>query len=403
MINIATVFSGIGAAEHALDLMGIKTNIVFACDNGERYLKPSNTVLQKKFENETDPAKKEELARKLYEASKRAIEKKLPRVNDFVAREQAVRKLYEATRRINYVEQSYKANYHLEAGRWYQDVRFLDGRRFANQVDIFVGGSPCQSFSTYGKKGGLSDARGTLFYEYAHLVKQIQPIVFIYENVKGLRCHKNGETWRRMQRIFRRLRYDIYEDVLDAVNYGLPQMRKRMFVIGIKRDVEHSMFVFPQKQVLKSKVSDYLDQDVPDEYYLPEKGFKWVTDTSRNDNKARVNRDIMGCQTAVQQVNWSGDFRVEPAKASHINNPDIFVSQWGNLEEAVARKLTPAECLRLMGFRNFVITVPDKVAYRQAGNAIAVPVIQAVMQSIFDAVPSLRKLALEQGDKKNNE
>ena len=390
MINIATVFSGVGAAEHALDLMGIDTNIVFACDNGERYMKPTNKDLWNQYITEEDQAKKEELARQLYEDSKNAIESSLPDAKDFVAREMAVRKLYEKTKRPNFVEQSYKANYHIEEGRWFQDVRFLDGTIFAGKVDLFVGGSPCQSFSTYGKKGGLSDARGTLFYEYARLVQQIQPAVFIYENVKGLRIHKGGDTWRRMQEIFRVLQYDIYEDVLDAVDYGLPQNRKRMFVIGIRRDVEHAEFKFPKSKELRTKVPDYLDKEVPDEYYLPEKGFKWVTETERNDNKARVNRDIMGCQTAVQQVNWSGDFRVEPAKESHKDDPRIFVAKWHDIDAAVARKLTPAECFRLMGFKNFKIVVPDNAAYRQAGNSIAVPVIQAVLRSIFKAVPSLR-------------
>ena len=390
MINIATVFSGIGAAEHALKLMGVGMNIVFACDNGERYLKPSNQRLLKKFEDETDPKKKERIARRLYEDTKKAINQKLSGINDIAARELEVRKLYDATRRINYVEQSYKANYDIREDRWFQDVRFLDGAFFADQVDIFVGGSPCQSFSTYGKKGGLSDARGTLFYEYARLVQQIRPTVFIYENVKGLRIHNNGDTWKRMQKIFKSLQYDIKEEILDAVEYGLPQYRKRMFVVGIKKDVEHFEFKFPPKKELEVEVSDYLDAEVGDEYYLPEKGFKWVTETQRKENKARVNRKIMGCQTAVQQINWSGDFRVEPAKESHKTNPRIYVTKWGEWPEAVARKLTPGECFRLMGFKDFKITVPDNVAYRQAGNAIAVPVIQAIIQSIFEAVPCLK-------------
>ncbi len=390
MINIATVFSGIGAAEHALELMGVDANIVFACDNGERYLKPSNKALLKQFEEETDPAKKEELARELYEDSKNTIEKTLPPVEAPVAREAAVRHLYDATRRVNYVEQSYKANYNIDEHYWFQDVRFLDGARFRRKVDIFVGGSPCQSFSTYGKKGGLSDARGTLFYEYARLVQQIQPTVFIYENVKGLLSHKNGDTWRKMQEIFKNLQYDIYEDVLDAVDYNLPQMRKRMFVIGIRKNIKHFVFEFPEKIPLKTKVSDYLDVEVPDRYYLPEKGFKWVTDTVRNDNHARVNKDVMGCQTAVQQMNWSGDFRIEPVKASHRGNPQIYIAKWEDIEEAVARKLTPAECFRLMGFKQFKIVVPDHVAYRQAGNSIAIPVMQGVLRSVFKAVPSLK-------------
>ena len=284
-------------------------------------------------------------------------------------------------------------NLSLLLDRWFQDVRFLDGSRFANQVDLFVGGSPCQSFSTYGKKGGLNDARGTLFYEYARLVQQIQPTVFIYENVRGLKIHKGGKTWEKMQEIFHSLDYDISEAILNAVDYGLPQMRKRMFVVGIRRNEAHDAFVFPKKQKLKKKVLDYLDEEVSDEYYLPIKGFKWVTETDRNDNKARVNRDIMGCQTAVQQVNWSGDFRIEPAKPSHINSSTIHTQEWGNFENAVARKLTPKECFRLMGFENFIIDVPDRIAYRQAGNSIAVPVIKAILKSVFKAVPSLAEKA----------
>lgn len=393
MLRVATVFSGIGAAEHALEQLGVETQIAFACDNGERYLKPTDKTLLAKLEAETDPVKKEELSIQLAEKTKRDIERHLPPKTDPDGREQAIRALYDATKRCNYVEHSYKKNYRIEPDRWFQDVRFLDGTRFSGQVDLFVGGSPCQSFSTYGKKGGLSDARGTLFFEYARLVQEIQPAAFIYENVRGLKIHKGGRTWAKMKEIFESLNYDIEEQILDAVDYGLPQMRKRMFVVGIKRTIQHTGFKFPKPVKLKKFVSDYLDKDVPDEYYLPIKGFKWVTETDRNDNKARVNRDIMGCQTAVQQINWSGDFRVEPAKPSHIASSYIHVEKWGGIEQAVARKLTPGECLRLMGFKDFVVDVPARVAYRQSGNSIAVPVIKAVIKSILDAVPSLKRAA----------
>lgn len=361
MLRVATVFSGIGAAEHALKLLKTDMKIVFACDNGERYIK----------------------------TTKEEIEAGLPPASDPVARELAVRELYDKTGKENLVEKSYLLNYHIPQTAWFQDVRFLDGNRFKGQVDLFVGGSPCQSFSTYGKKGGLSDARGTLFYEYGRLIQEIQPSVFIYENVRGLKIHDGGRTWEKMKEIFESLNYDIKEAILDAVDYGLPQMRKRMFVVGIRRDVPHKEYVFPKKKKLKKSVADYLEPEVPDEYYLPIKGFKWVTETDRNDNKARCNRKVMGCQTAVQQVNWSGDFRIEPPRQSHRDNKSIYIGKWGDMEEAVARKLTPRECMALMGFENFVIDVPDRVAYRQAGNSIAVPVIQAVIKSVFDAVPDL--------------
>lgn len=363
MIRIATVFSGIGAAEEAIKLLKVDAQIVFACDNGERYLKET----------------------------KEEIEATLPGEDNPVAREEAVRELYRKTKRENFVEKSYQANHHIHPSRWFQDVRFLPGKQFKGKVDLFVGGSPCQSFSTYGKKAGLNDARGTLFYEYGRLVQEIQPAVFIYENVKGLRSHDNGETWRKMKEIFEGLNYDISEAILDSVHYGLPQYRQRMFVVGIRKDVPHAPFSFPQRKRLRKKVPKYLEANVPDEYYLPEKGFNWVTDTVRNDNKARCNREIIGCQTAVQQVNWSGDFRIEPPKPSHRNNPSIWIGSWNGMKEAVARRLMPCECFRLMGFKKFRIVVPDRAAYRQAGNSIAVPVIQAIIQSIFDAVPSLNE------------
>lgn len=93
--------------------------------------------------------------------------------------------------------------------RWYEDVRFIDGQRYNGQVDILVGGSPCQSFSTYGKKQGFEDARGTLFFHYAELIQQIRPRVFIYENVIGIKTHDKCKTWKRIKEIF---------DELDLIN-----------------------------------------------------------------------------------------------------------------------------------------------------------------------------------------
>jgi hypothetical protein len=139
-----------------------------------------------------------------------------------------------------------------------------------------------------------------------------------------------------MSGIFDSLNYDVAFQVLDAQHYGLPQMRKRIFAVGIRRDIDHKQFAFPEKVALTKIVPDYLDAEVDDIYYLPEKGFKWVTDWERNQGKARVNRDVMGCQTAVQQINWSGDFRLETPKPHHYNHPDIYVGKY-NGEDKMAR------------------------------------------------------------------
>lgn len=352
-LRVGTLFSGIGAFEEALKQLRIPHEIVFACDNGERYLKTSFEEILQQTAGMTQQEK-----------------------------EAYVNHLYEKTGKINWVKKSYFANYVITEERWHEDVRFMDGTQYRGHVDILVGGSPCQSFSTYGKKRGLEDTRGTLFYDYARMIQEVQPKVFIYENVRGLLCHDKGRTWKVIREVFDSLDYDIGNpQVLNAENYGLPQMRKRLFVIGIKRGIGALPFKYPEPIPLKRKSADYLEIDVPIDYYLPEKGFKWTTDVSRNQNKSRINRDIIGCQTAVQQYNWSGDFRLEVPKQEHRDSDYVYVGKY-NGEDAVVRKLMPIECMRLMGFENFKIVVDDQIAYRQAGNSIAVPVLKAIIKSI---------------------
>ena len=179
------------------------------------------------------------------------------------------------------------------------------------------------------------------------------------------------------------LNYDIKMDILNAMDYDLPQLRKRVFVVGINRKLHCPEYFFPSKVPLTHKSTDYLDDFVPDKYYLPEKGFNFVTQVERSERRARVNQDIIGCQTANQQFNWVGDFRVEDPKPQHYTDPKIYVGKY-NGKDAVARKLTPQETLRLMGFVDFKQVVEDKVMWRQCGNSIAVPVMKAVLDSLID-------------------
>lgn len=356
MLRLATVFSGIGAVEEALRQLGVEFEIIFACDNGERYLKKS----------------KEDIDLEIEKCLKDGIAKNS---------EDVIRRIYDETGKPNKVKASYFANHDITEDKWFEDVRFIDGTKFTNEVDLFVGGSPCQSFSTYGLKRGLEDTRGTLFYDYARLVDEIKPKVFIYENVRGLLSHDKGKTWEIMQSVFEELNYTVYYKVLDAKDFNWPQMRKRIFVVGFRNDLKYGEFSFPDKMERTRTIHDFLDETVDDSYYLPEKGFKWVTDWERNQGKARVNRETLGCQTAVQQHNWSGDFRLEAPKESHKKNPNIYIGTYEG-EERVARKLTPQECLRLMGFEDFKIVNPDKDMYRQSGNSIAVPVLKELLLKI---------------------
>ena len=355
-IKIATVFSGIGAVEQALKQMGVKYSVLFACDNGERHLKYTHEEINRLI----DGLSKEEKENKIIE-------------------------LYNETKKENLVKKSYMANYGELLKDWYEDIRFLDGTIYNGAIDLLVGGSPCQSFSTYGKKLGLEDVRGTLFYDYARLINESQPKIFIYENVAGMLTHDHGHTWDVVQSVFRSLNYKISSSVLDAQNYGLPQMRKRLFVIGVRSDIDRQI-VFPPKTIdLDKTAEDYLEKNVENKYYLPFKGFRYVTDLERNEGRARVNRDIIGCQTANQQFNWTGDFRIEAPKPEHFSDKRIYVGEYQG-KPAVARKLTPRECLNLMGFKDFNIVVDDQVMYRQAGNSIAVPVLKSILQNVLEVL-----------------
>lgn len=348
-------------------------------------------------------------------------------------------KLYAGKESQNKVKQSYMANYKLSEENFHWNVAFLDGKQYAGQVDLFVGGSPCQSFSLVGKQRGLEDTRGTLFYEYARLVKEIQPKVFIYENVKAILSNDDGRTWETMKEVFSTLGYKVYytfngkPSVLNARDYGIPQNRERMFVVGFRGDIElEQEFEFPKPIPLEKKMQDFLLDNVSGAYYLPKKGVEFVT-SEKNLTKryTQIDGEVALCQKRINSLIgtvilfllkkimiWKnhGRFRkifsigkvekyvmatgtknfysrpktdLEVARPllttmhkMHRAGVDNYVHTNGRL-----RKLTPRECLRLMGFcDSFKIVVSDTAMYQQAGNSIVVDVLIAIMKQIIKSI-----------------
>ena len=191
-IQLATAFSGIGAIEQAFKRMHINHDIVFACDNGDVEIDVDTDAELQKVKN----------------------------MSSFQEKNMYVRQLYAAkSKKKNFVEVSYKSNYEIKDDNFFYDVKLLDGTDFTGKVDLFVGGSPCQSFSIAGARGGFEDTRGTLFYEYVRLVKEIQPKVFIYENVRAVLSNDCGKTWEKMKHVFQDLGYNVYFE-----NEGKPSM-----------------------------------------------------------------------------------------------------------------------------------------------------------------------------------
>lgn len=367
VVNVGTLFSGIGAFEHAMNRLKLNHKIIFAGDIDE------------------------------------------------------------------HVKKSYFANYEIDEKDWHNDVTKFDSKKYYGLIDILVGGSPCQAFSMVGKRKGLEDIRGTLFYDFARVVNETKPKVFIYENVKGLTNHDNGKTWEVVQDVFNELGYNIYSKVLNSKDYGIPQHRERIFVVGFhNRNID---FEFPSPIDLECTMQDFLEDFTDSKYFLREKGIKFVTSTKNKTKRyTQINGDVMLCQKANQQFNWHGDFIYKDAC---VNEFDEFVFDVGKVEEKYylsdkvrdyvlaggtknfktstktdlevarpllqtmhkmhragvdnyvthnkgrIRKLTPRECLRLMGFRDdFKIAVSDTQMYRQAGNSIVVDVLIAILKQM---------------------
>ncbi len=356
MLRLGTVFSGIGAVEHALDQLDMPYHIGFACDNGERKLKTKYDEIIKMTSHMSNEER-----------------------NNYIT------ELYNQQTGKNYVEETYRANYTVKEGSFFQDAKLLDGTEYRNKIDLFVGGSPCQSFSVMGKRKGLEEARGTLFYEYARLVKEIQPKVFIYENVTGMLNHDGGRTWKIISEIFDSLEYKWTYWILNAKDFGLPHNRRRIFVVGFRKDLDSfsELLQEPQKVQLKIEMSDLFEETIPNKYYLPEKGFKRVIDPNQIKHVA-LNGKIARCQVACQQYNWFGDMRFESDIPKRLEEDDrVYKGEYGGTR-GVARCLTPRECLRLMGFSDsFKIVVPDQHMYRQVGNSIAVNVLKEVLIQIY--------------------
>ena len=133
-------------------------------------------------------------------------------------------------------KKAYFANYPIKEEQWHTDIHEFNAKPFRNKIDIFVGGAPCQAFSIVGEQRGFEDTRGTLFREFARVVKECRPKVFIFENVQGLFKHDHGKTWEVIRHTFEDYcKYDIHYQLLNARDYGIPQTRERLYCIGFRK------------------------------------------------------------------------------------------------------------------------------------------------------------------------
>lgn len=346
-VRLATTFSGIGAIEYAFKRLGIKHKIVFAGDINEN------------------------------------------------------------------CKASYFANYDISPEFWHSDIHQLDAKPFRNQVDLLVGGAPCQTFSIVGNRKGFDDTRGTLFREFARIIKECNPKVFIFENVQGLYNHDNGQTWEVISNTFKDYcGYHIFYRRLNSKNYGIPQHRERLYCIGFRKQTD---FLFPVPIGCPYVMYDFMEDYRGGEYYLKEYDCKVLThDKRRSKNLAigdvlpKYNEFVFKCsdveekhylsQSVYDYVLAGGSKRFKTSTKTdleiarpllqsmhkmHRAGIDNYVSYDKSKGINGLRRLTPKECLRLMGFSDdFKEVVSNTSLYMQAGNSIVVDVLIALLKQI---------------------
>ena len=237
--------------------------------------------------------------------------------------------------------------------------------------DILIGGFPCQPFSMMGAEKGFEDTRGTLFFRIAEIVKyQIdndrKPKALILENVRTLKTHDKGRTFKTIKRILEQeLGYKVFEAILNTADYGIPQTRNRTYIVCFANDAAD--YKFPKKVELKKTLQDLLESDVDDKYFLSDKILPTILSNGTGGYKAKSEIDLKIARPLCATM----------AKM-HRACQDNYVTQNGRV-----RRLTPRECARLQGFADdFVIPVSNAQAYKQFGNAVTVNVAEAVANSV---------------------
>jgi len=372
-IVLGTCFSGIGAIEQAILRLGIDHEIAFACDNGGRIIECDYNI-----ELHSIRKLKNTLSKKKY-------------VDDLYNKN---------SKKKNFVKESYLANYNISEDRFFEDIKLLDGADFENKIDLFVGGSPCQSFSIAGSRGGFEDTRGTLFYDYVRLIKEIKPKIFIYENVHGVLSHDNKRTWNTMCNVFDELGYHYKWEILNAKDYGIPQSRRRLFVVGFLDSKEHLRFEFPNKTPLDFTMQDFLEDKTPNGSLLSVNGKLKIIDNEPGivEEKYYLSPKLLkyclspGTKNFMHQ-NAKIDLPIARALLSSMGNSHrSSVNNYVTTNDRV-RALTVREVHRLMGFDdNYKIVVSKAQAYKQAGNSIVVDVLISILLNIY-----------KNGTKKNQE
>lgn len=324
-----------------------------------------------------------------------------------------------------FAKQSYRAIYDTENEEELDDITSVTDEHFRlyrGQVDIITGGFPCQTFSIAGNRRGFEDTRGTIFFHIARAIKEIQPSYVLLENVKGLLSHDKGRTYGTIVQALDELGYFIEWGLFNSRYWGVPQNRERVYILVTRKDVwkEPKLFnLLKQQTSVDTRLVDILETDVDESYYLSEEKTRKLT--LNEDLSGKLNQYDFAERDRVHSVNkvsptlntmQGGDRQPKVAVVGNTSNthhnahnvhdvnglsPTIAARDYKGAKQIVmpmtthnknnirVRKLTTLECWRLQGFSDDQFYkaknsgVSNSQLYKQAGNAVTVNVVDAIV------------------------
>ena len=283
----------------------------------------------------------------------------------------------------NYASQTYKLFYGDEESN-FGDLMKINPSKLPD-FDLLIGGFPCQTFSIVGKRAGFDDSRGQIIYGLAKILKEKQIPCFILENVKGLLNHDKGNTLKVITNLLENIGYDIRFKLLDSSDFGVPQMRERVYIVGIRKDIPHKLFEFPNP-IQMHKLSNFL---IDSREILPLENPTFQKYLNNKYNKGRI--DI---QKILERNYTIIDTRQSDLRVYEDKCPTLRTGRHGILytKDSHLYKLTGFEALLLQGFPVELAikaknsNIPNSKILSQAGNAMTVNVIRELCQKLIECI-----------------
>ena len=282
-----------------------------------------------------------------------------------------------------FAQKTYQMNF---GGDIFGDITEVDINKDIPDFDILLGGFPCQPFSQAGLHKGFADTRGTLFFNIEEIIREKRPKAFLLENVKQLKGHDQGRTYKVIEQHLRDLNYTVSAAVLRAGDFGVPQNRERIYIVGFDRErydlPENYEFSFPVPPKIPTRLGDILEKKVDPKYTISEKLYEGHI-RRKEEHKRKGNG------FGFSLFNKDSEYTNTLSARYYKDGSEILIDQGKNKRP---RKLTPRECARLQGFpEDFIIPVSDTRAYKQFGNSVAVPVIRAIANNIVNNIEQFEK------------